>query len=229
MTAPTQTTDDGPLAIISGGGSLPFAVADAAARRGRRAVLFALRGCADPERVVAYPHHWVGFGQFGAFCRLAAREGCRDVVFIGAVVRPALWQIRPDLKTLAQLPKVFAMFRGGDDHLLTGIAKVFEENGFRLIGAHQVAPDILMPEGLLGRTAPTEREQADIAKGLALLNATSPFDIGQAAVVADGRVLALEAAEGTDQMLARIVDMRRSGRIGWRRRPSGSRRCSMRG
>ena len=218
MTAGAQATDDGPLAIISGGGSLPFAVADAAVRRGRRAVLFPIRGCADPARVGAYPHHWVGFGQFGAFCRLAAREGCRDVVFIGAVVRPALWQIRPDLKTLVQLPKVFAMFRGGDDHLLTGIAKVFEEHGFRLIGAHQVAPEILMPEGLLGRIAPTEREQSDIAKAIALLNATSPFDIGQAAVVADGRVLALEAAEGTDQMLARIVDMRGSGRIAAARR-----------
>jgi DUF1009 family protein len=217
MTA-SPTAENGPLAVICGGGSLPFAVADAAGRRGRRAILFAIRGCADPQRVAAYPHHWVGFGQFGAFCRLAAREGCRDVVFIGSVVRPAIWQIRPDIKTLALVPRIFAMFRGGDDHLLTGIAKIFEQHGFRLIGAHQIAPDILMPEGLLGRAAPTEGDRADIAKGLALLNATSPFDIGQAAVVANGRVLALEAAEGTDQMLARIAELRRSGRIAATRR-----------
>src|SRR5262249_20091607 len=70
-----------------------------------------------------------------------------------------------------------------------------------------------MPEGLLGRLHPSERDHADIATGLALLDATSPFDVGQAVVVADHRVLAVEAAEGTDQMLARLADMRRSGRI----------------
>jgi UDP-2,3-diacylglucosamine hydrolase len=213
MTSAAATAPNGPLAIVCGGGSLPFAVADAAGKRGRRAVLFAISGCADAERVAAYPHHWVSLGQFGAFCRLAAQEGCRDVVFIGSVVRPAIWRIRPDLKTLALLPRIFAMFRGGDDHLLSGIARIFEEHDFRLIGAHQVAPDILMPEGLIGRAVPTDREREDIAKGLGLLNATSPFDIGQAAVVAGGRVLAVEAAEGTDQMIARIAELRRSGRI----------------
>jgi DUF1009 family protein len=70
-----------------------------------------------------------------------------------------------------------------------------------------------MPEGTLGRERPGERDRSDIAKGLALLNASSPFDVGQAVVVADARVLAVEAAEGTDRMLARIVELRQSGRI----------------
>ena len=83
------TDGDGPLAIICGGGSLPFAVAEAAQRRGRHVVLFAIRDWADAERVAAFPHHWAGFGQFGRFCRIARREGCRDVVLIGAVVRPS--------------------------------------------------------------------------------------------------------------------------------------------
>src|SRR4029077_635414 len=82
-----KTADDGPLAIICGGGSPPFAVADAVGRRVRRVVLFAIRGWAEPKRVAQYPHHWASVGQFGAFCRLARREGCRDVVFIGSSVR----------------------------------------------------------------------------------------------------------------------------------------------
>jgi UDP-2,3-diacylglucosamine hydrolase len=211
--AVAPTAESGPLAIVCGGGSLPFAVADAVARRGRRVVLFAIRGSADAERVAAYPHHWAVLGKFGWFCRVARREGCQDVVLIGSVVRPAIWRIRPDFETLRLLPRIFGMFRGGDDHLLSGVAKILEEHGFRLIGAHQIAPDILMPEGSLGRERPGERDHADIAKGLALLNATSPFDIGQAVVVADERVLAIEAAEGTDQMLARIAELRRIGRI----------------
>ena len=208
-----QMSEDSPLAIISGGGSLPFTVADAVRKRGRSVVLFAIRGFADPQRVAAYPYHWVAFGQFGSFCRAARREGCRDVVFIGSVVRPAFWQIRPDFKTLRLLPRIFGLFRGGDDHLLSGVARIFEEHGFRLIGAHEIAPEILMPEGVLGREQPSDRDRADIAKGLALLDAASSFDVGQAVVVADERVLAVEAAEGTDQMLARIAELRRSGRI----------------
>jgi hypothetical protein len=176
-------------------------------------VLFAIRGWADPQRVARYPHHWADFGQFGRFCRLARGEGCRDVVFIGSLVRPAIWQIRPDFKTLRLLPRIFGLFRGGDDHLLKGVAAVFEEHGFRLVGAHQIAPEILMPEGALGREHPGVRDHADIAKGIALLDAISPFDVGQAVVVADARVLATEAAEGTDQMLARVADLRRSRRI----------------
>jgi UDP-2,3-diacylglucosamine hydrolase len=215
---PAHGTDDGPLAVICGGGTLPFAVADAVGKRGRRVVLFAIRGWADPQRVAAYPHHWASFGQFGWFCRVAQREGCRDVVLIGSVVRPAIWKIRPDFKTLRLLPRIVGLLRGGDNRLLKGVAAIFEEHGFRLVGAHEIAPDILMPEGLLGRERPTAGDQADIATALALLEATSPFDVGQAVVVADTRVLAIEAAEGTDRMLARIAELRQGGRIADARR-----------
>jgi DUF1009 family protein len=213
-----QRTGDSPLAVICGGGTLPFAVADAVGKRGRRVVLFAIRGWADPQRVAAYPHHWASFGQFGWFCRVARREGCRDVVLIGSVVRPAIWKIRPDFKTLRLLPRIVGLLRGGDNRLLKGVAAIFEEHGFRLVGAHEIAPDILMPEGLLGRERPTAGDQADIATALALLEATSPFDVGQAVVVADTRVLAIEAAEGTDRMLARIAELRQGGRIADARR-----------
>jgi DUF1009 family protein len=215
---PAHGTDNGPLAVICGGGALPFAVADAVGKRGRRVVLFAIRGWADPQRVAAYPHHWASFGQFGWFCRVAQREGCRDVVLIGSVVRPAIWKIRPDFKTLRLLPRIVGLLRGGDNRLLKGVAVIFEEHGFRLVGAHEIAPDILMPEGLLGRERPTAGDQADIATALALLEATSPFDVGQAVVVADTRVLAIEAAEGTDRMLARIAELRQGGRIADARR-----------
>jgi DUF1009 family protein len=207
------TADARPLAIICGGGSLPFAVADAVMARGRQVVLFAIEGWADSRRIFAYPHHWIVLGRFGWFCRLARAEGCRDVVFIGALMRPAIRRVRLDLKTLRLLPRIVRLFHGGDDYLLSGIASIFEEQGFRLLGAHQVAPEILMPEGTLGREHPSFRDVADIEKGLMLLNATGPFDIGQAAVVADGRVIAVEAAEGTDQMLSRVAQLRRTHQV----------------
>jgi DUF1009 family protein len=214
-----KDSGEGPLAILCGGGSLPFVVADSAARRGRRVVLFALRGFADPERVAAYPHHWMSLGQASWFYRELDKEGCRDIVIIGSVVRPALRQLRFDLGTLRLVRRLVPLFRGGDNHLLSGLVRIIEEDGYRVLGAHEVAPDILVPEGALGRCKPSDRDQADIGRGLALIAAIGTFDIGQAAVVANNHVLAVEAIEGTDQMLSRIADLRRLGRI---RTPDGT-------
>jgi len=205
--------DAGPLAIIVGGGSIPVAVAEAVTRLGRRVVLFPVRGWADPAAVEAYPHHWIALVQAGRFQRLAHAEGCRDVVFIGSAVRPPFRSLRIDWGTLRWLAPIARSYRGGDDHLLSGIARMFEESGFRIVGAHEVAPDILMPEGRVGSLAPSDRDRGDIARGLALLEAIGPFDVGQAAVVANRTVLAIEGAEGTDAMLARIADLRAHGRI----------------
>jgi UDP-2,3-diacylglucosamine hydrolase len=205
--------DDGPVAIICGGGPFPFVVADAVTRRGRPVLLFAIRGWSDAAAVARYPHYWAGLGDFGWFLRIAKAASCRDVVFIGTMLRPKLWQLRPDLTTLSYLPRLAGLLRGGDDHLLSGIGKIFEENGFRLLGAHQVAPEILIPEGTLGRHAPSERDRTDIARGLAVIRVIGPFDIGQAVVVAENYVLAVEAAEGTDRMLARVADLRRERRV----------------
>src|SRR5205085_1495924 len=203
-----RSDKESPLAIICGGGSRPLAVADIVAGRGRRVMLFPLRGWADPEKIARYPHHWIGLAQIVRLQRLARQAGCRELVFIGAVLRPSPRQLRPDLGTLRLLPRIVKLFWGGDDHLLSGLGRLFEEAGFHVLGAHEVAPEILVPQGALGRLAPTPRHLADIARGLSLIAATGPFDVGQAVVVADNRVLAIEAAEGTDRMLARIAEPR---------------------
>jgi DUF1009 family protein len=214
MTAPDLPADAGPVAIICGGGTFPFTVADALVKSGRGAVLFALRGWADPERVKQYPHHWAHVAQLGRFLRLARREGCRDVIFIGTLVRPSFGQlIKFDLATLRVLPGAIRHFYGGDNHLLTGMARMLEGHGFRLLGAHEVAPEILMQEGALGQVAPKAADIEDIRYGLEVLHAIGPLDIGQGVVVANRHVIAVEAAEGTDQMLARVADLRRSKRF----------------
>jgi hypothetical protein len=213
MSAPAAASQNTPLAMLCGGGSLPLAIADSVVSRGRPVVMFPLRGAAEAGGIERHRHHWVYVGQIGKFLRLARAEGCRDVVFIGALVRPRIWQTRPDLVGLSVLPKVLAAFRGGDDHLLTGMGKLLEAEGMRLVGAHEVAPEILVPEGPLNRTRPSPVNETDIAFGLDYLRAAGPFDIGQAVVVAGKHVLAVEAVEGTDEMLARVAQLRANGRI----------------
>jgi len=219
MSAAEAATDVAPLAMICGGGRLPLAVADSVEARGRKVLLFPLRGAADPKDYEGRPHQWVHLGQFGTVARVARANGCRDIVCLGSVVRPSFWKLWPDFFTLRVLGQVARAFRGGDDHLLSSVGRVIEQHGFRMVGAQDVAPEILVPEGTLGRMQPSARESTDIMLGFAYLRAAGPFDIGQAVVVADKHVLAVEAAEGTDAMLARVAHLRAAGRI---RVPAGS-------
>jgi DUF1009 family protein len=202
-----------PVGVIAGGGAMPFAVADSLTARGIAPVLFALRGSCDPVRVERFRHHWISVGQIGRAKKLLRSEGCRDLIFIGTVLRPALSEIRLDWGTIRVIGRILSAFRGGDDHLLSGIGRIFEQDGFRMVGIRDVAPDILMPEGCITRATPNATDTADIAKGQEVLRALSPFDIGQAVVVIDGHVVAVEDIEGTDALLARVARLRGEGRI----------------
>ena len=205
MTAPALSSTVG---IVAGSGVLPFSVAELLRARGIAPFLFAIRGFCDPERVAQYPHHWVALGQVGRLTRLMRSEGCRDIVFIGGLVRPALSEIRLDWGTLRAIPAIAAALRGGDDHLLTGVSRIFERHGIRVVGIKDVAPELLMPEGSLTRRVPDAEAIADIAKARELMRAISPFDVGQGVVVIDGHVVAVEDIEGTDGLLARVTRLR---------------------
>ncbi|HWX04688.1 MAG TPA: UDP-2,3-diacylglucosamine diphosphatase LpxI [Bradyrhizobium sp.] len=218
MTQSSTTSDrliaaSSPIGLIAAGGVMPFAVADALVARGGNPVLFALKGACDPVAVARFRHHWISVGQIGRAIKLFRAENCRDLVFIGSIVRPALSEIRLDWGTLRVMARLWAAFRGGDDHLLSGIGRILEQDGFRMVGIREVAPDLLVPEGCLTRRAGDDAAAADIARGREVLRALSPFDIGQAAVVIDGHVVAVEDIEGTDGLLARVARLRQQGRI----------------
>ncbi len=192
---------------------MPFAVADSLQARGIAPVLFALRGACDPVRVERFRHHWISVGQLGRATKLFRSEGCRDLIFIGTLMRPALSEIRLDWGTVRVIGRILASFRGGDDHLLSGIGRILEQDGFRMVGIRDVAPDVLMPEGGITRATPDPAATSDIEKGREVLRALSPFDIGQAVVVIDGHVVAVEDIEGTDGLLARVARLRGEGRL----------------
>jgi UDP-2,3-diacylglucosamine hydrolase len=202
-----------PVGVIAGGGAMPFAVADSLKARGLDPVLFALKGFCDPAATERFRHHWITLGQYGRAKKLFREENCKNLVFIGALVRPSLSEIRLDWATLRVMGRVWSAFRGGDDHLLSSVGRIFEQDGFRLLGLKEVAPDLLMPEGCVTRSAPDQHAMADIARGRDVLQALSRFDIGQAAVVIDGHVVGVEGIEGTDELLKRIASLRSDGRI----------------
>jgi DUF1009 family protein len=202
-----------PVGLIAGGGAMPFAVANSLTARGIDSVVFAIRGACDPKAAERFRHHWISVGQLGRAEKLFRAENCRDLVFIGSLVRPALSEIRLDWKTLRAIGRIWRAFRGGDDHLLSNIGSLLERDGFRMVGIKDIAPDLLMPEGCITRKVPDKRALSDIAKGRDVLRALGPFDVGQAAIVIDGHVVGVEDIEGTDGLLARVARLRSEGRI----------------
>lgn len=202
-----------PLALVCGGGSFPLAVAQSARRDGREVVLLPIRGFVDPAVVEPYVHEWIYLGGVERAISALKRHGCREVVVVGNVLRPNWRQLHLDWTTIRLLPRIWKAFRGGDNHLLSLISGFVEERGLVLRGAHEIAPDLLIPPGTLGSVAPRPDELEDARLGLRLVRALGPFDVGQGVVVGHRHVHAVEAAEGTDWMLQRCAELREAGRI----------------
>jgi hypothetical protein len=214
---PEAVTIEGSLGIIAGRGPLPCAVAEAASSRGLRLHIVGIRGEAR-EEIERFPHTWVKWGEIGKMFRALDTNGCGDIVIIGGVNRPDFSNVRLDLGAIKTLPFILSLGEGGDDHVLSRVVRFFEEKGYRVHGAGDVAPELLAGEGVLGALAPAAVDTADIDLALRVVDALGRLDVGQSAVVARGYVLAVEAAEGTDAMLTRCEELRASGRVGKRGR-----------
>lgn len=200
------------LAILCGAGSFPLEVAADARKAGRDPFLVGLVGSSDAA-IESYPHVWVRIGEVGKLFAALKGRGVTELAMVGAVARPEFSDLRLDWGAIRRAGELAQLFRRGDNGLLVGLAAIFEREGLRVVGAHEIAPRLVAPGGPLGARAPAAEDEADIAFGARLLGALSDFDAGQCAVVAAGRVLAIEAAEGTDAMLARVADMRSGGRL----------------
>lgn len=199
------------LGILAGGGPLPGRVARAARAAGRPVFVVGLQGFAEPGVIAPYPHAVVRLGAAGRILDLLRDAGCRDVVMIGPVRRPSVLDLRPDAEGARILARIGRAAFAGDDGLLAAVVRVLEEEGFRVIGAHEVLAEIVAPRGVLGRAAPDALALADIARGWAVARALGAADVGQGCVVQQGIVLAVEAVEGTDAMLARAAGLARPG------------------
>ncbi len=209
----------GPIALICGAGQFPLAAARAARKGGREVFLLALKGIAR-EGVAEFPHVWLGVGQLGAAFREIAARGIEEVCFIGGLGRPEFADLRPDWGAIKRLPDILRLLRGGDDHALKGVVKLFEAEGLRVVGVETLAPELLAAPGPMNRLPFPSDMEVDLAFGHDCLAALSAFDCGQALVLSHRRIVALEAAEGTDAMLQRVAELREKGR--WRAKgPAG--------
>jgi len=194
------------LGLIASGGDLPKAIAESARDSGREVFVIALTGSAE-DWVKGYPHEWCGLGEVGKLIKALKGAGVVDIVMAGKIGRPKFSDVKLDWKGVLVAPGIIAAARKGDDAMLRAVVDTLEREGFTAIGAQDAAPGLLVREGALGQLKPDAEDGADIAVAFKIVRTLGELDVGQAAVVSEGLPLAVEAAEGTDAMIARIATL----------------------
>ena len=197
---------NGKLGLIAGGGALPLSVAARCEAEGRPVFVVRLAGFADPH-LARYPGVDAGMAEIGRVLSALKKAGCDAVCFAGVVNRPDFRSLKPDFKGMTLLPGIIAEAAKGDDALLRKILSVFEAEGYAIEGADDILGGETLPTGALGAVQPTPEQLRDLRKALHVAEKAGELDIGQGAVVCDGLVLAVEAQEGTDAMLARVAGL----------------------
>ncbi len=204
----------GRLAIVAGSGMLPHFVAEAAREAGEDPFIFRLSNESD-QTWDGFDSTVIGVGDMAGLSRLVKAKGIGRVVLSGGVKRrPAFRDIHVNLRSLLKLPMaVKTLLAGGDDAVLKMVIALIEAQGCRVLGAHDIAPDLLAETGPLGSIKPSGEDMRDIARAAEAAEALGRLDVGQGAVSVGGRIVALEGVEGTDAMLARVARLRAEGRI----------------
>ena len=196
------------VGVIAGGGPLPVAVVQGARQAGHAARVAQIAGEGDPARfptgsdVQSFP-----VAAFGAYTRWFKSEGVTHICLAGTVSRPDFASLKPDMKGLKYLPRVVRAARDGDDALLRALIGALEAESFMVIPPQDLVANLLAREGVLGRVEVPPGARGDILKACTVAREMGRLDIGQAAVVCDGVVLAVEAQEGTAAMIARVAEL----------------------
>jgi DUF1009 family protein len=200
--------DPGPVAILAGSDQLPVLLSDCLRRQGRDHRILAFRGFAAPE-TRSRADAVVDLLDVQRTRRLLEAWRPSVVTLAGAVRRPRPAALLNTFSAFRNRRELAALYARGDDRLLRSAVELLEQDGYAVVGAHDLAPELLAGPGLLTRTAASLEERRAIAMGFAVLADLAAHDMGQACVVAGERILAIEGPEGTDSMLARVRGFRR--------------------
>jgi UDP-2,3-diacylglucosamine hydrolase len=202
------------LGLIAGNGRFPFLVLDAARGAGHDVTVIALEEETFPElaetaaRAPAAPLHWISLGQLGRCISLLKDAGVTRAVMAGQVKHTKLFDIRPDL-TLGKV--LMRLATKNTDSIISGVADVLRDEGIDLIDSTAFLGPLMARDGTLTRRGPDEDERRDLEFGYQVADAIAGLDIGQTIAVKSAAVVAVEAMEGTDAVIARAGQLAGAG------------------
>lgn len=198
------------LGILAGGGTLPKMLIKACEDQNIKPFIIAFEDQTDPDTPPNHPHIWTRLGAAGEIFKALKTQNIQDIVLIGKITRPSLAEIRPDIQGTKILAKI-GLNTLGDDGVLKALRKALEDEGFHIHGIQKFVREILPADGALTKLSPSKAAQQDIDKAVRTLQHLSPLDIGQSLVIQEGRILGIEAAEGTDALIKRCAPLARKG------------------
>ena len=206
-----MTSDFKKLGIIAGGGTIPKMLIEHCQKLNRPFFVLAIEGNADKALIDgSVPHLWIRIGQAGTGFKKLHDEKVEEVIMIGTIKRPSFFDLLPDMRTTAFFAKIGAKALG-DDGILRALVREIEAEGMTVRGVHEVMSGLLVRKGCLTKNRPDKQAEADIRRGVEVALALGRLDVGQAAVVQQGLVLAVEGIEGTDELLRRSGGYKRKG------------------
>ncbi len=195
------------LAIVAGGGDLPWLLRDTCRANGRESFFLALDGHADVK--CDYPPDvTIRIGDWGKTLDLLHDNDVSELVFAGTVRRPNLNDLRPDARGAAFLARL-GLSWFGDNSILSAVMKELEKEGFSIVSPETLLAEFVSKEGIYGSIELDDSAWSDIRRGREVISAIGAQDIGQAVVIQQGIVVAVEAAEGTDAMIKRCKPLLR--------------------
>lgn len=225
-TGPDLAGAKGRIAIIAGGGALPVAVARTLEARGARPLVAVLSGEAAESDFAGSEHFSIRLEEFGPLLKLFSEAGVDRIVLAGGVERrPRVAGMTWNWTLIRLLPRVVRGLLRGDDGLLRAVIGAIEAQGMHVVGAHEIVPDLLAPQGLLTRAKPRAADWRDIRAAAQGARVIGELDVGQGAIAIGGRVVALEGIEGTEALLQRTAGMRNHGRLAGKGRGVLVKRC----
>lgn len=202
------------LGIIAGGGELPKVLIEHCLATKREFFVLAIEGNAEKNIIPNFvSQKWIRIGQAGTGFKIFKDENVKEVVMIGTIKRPSFFDLVPDLRTAAFFAKIGAKSLG-DDGILRALVKEIESEGIIVRGIHEVMPELLIKEGVLGKVKPSKQAKEDLKRAVEVATALGKLDVGQAVVVQQGLVLGVEGIEGTGELIRRCKDYKRKGNGG---------------
>lgn len=197
--------------MLAGSGNMPVEIIKHCKEKGIEVYAIGLETFASEEQLEGTPHCFAKLGEVGKMVKTFRNNNIQDVVFAGGIKRPSFKEIIPDWEGMKMLTKL-AIKKLSDDNLFRAIIKETENLGFRILGIEEVVPEMMFYEGIYGKVKPTKDDMNDIERGFVVAKALGAVDVGQAVVVQEGMVLAVEAIEGTDMMLSRAAVVKKEGK-----------------
>ena len=199
------------LGMIAGGGMMPVEIIKHCNQTGREIFVIGIEPYAKEEELKDAPHIFAKIGEAGKMLKTFAKNDVHDIVLAGGIKRPSFKELIPDWQGAKIMAKL-AIKKMSDDNMFRAVMDEIENHGFKVVGIEEVVPQMMFSEGVYGKVKPSPEDMDDIRRGITVAKALGAVDVGQAVVVQEGMVLAVEAIEGTDMVLSRAATVKKQGK-----------------